>query len=46
MNTSDDPATSIFKAGDALNVAAAVSSATLVSTSQTIQRHILEEKYS
>ena len=46
MNTSNKPATSIFGAGDALNVAAAGSFETLVSTYQTIQHHILDDKYS
>jgi hypothetical protein len=35
-----------FQAGDALNVAAAGSSETLLSTYQTVQHHILEDKYS
>jgi hypothetical protein len=46
MNTSNKPATSIFRARDALNVAAAGSSETLVSTYQSIQHHVLEDKYS
>jgi hypothetical protein len=46
MNTSNEPATSTFREGDALNVAAAGSSETLVSTQQTIQHHILDDKYS
>jgi hypothetical protein len=46
MNILNKPATSIFGAGDALNVAAPGSSKTLVSTYQTIQHHILEDKYS
>jgi len=46
MNTSKKPAMTIFGAGDALNVAAAGSFETLVSTYQTIQHYILEDKYS
>jgi len=46
MNTSNKAATFIFRTGDALNVAAAGSFETLVSTYQTIQHHILEDKYS
>jgi hypothetical protein len=46
MNTSNKPATSIFRAEDALNVAAAGSSETLISTYQSIQHHIVEDKYS
>jgi len=44
MNTSNKPAAFIFGAGDALNVPAAGSSETLVSSYQTIQHHILEDK--
>jgi hypothetical protein len=46
MNTSNEPATSIFRAAVVLNVAPAGSSETLVSTYQTIQHHTLEDKYS